>query len=214
MDVTLGEGAGLAVLHHIRALAPNVTVFALTTADRLALGMQAAALGSAGTLVMPLSGDELLNALSDVRTRMAERVDRLRLERIAAASKRHAALVEQVAEIAESATRREAADRLAEVLVFRRWCAFRGRLRAGSRRIPTADARRGVGRRRRCAQLLRRNGAPEPRTTAGPRDLRLALRREQSGLVLLGKTADGDDAASIFPAATPDRRAGHDCTSR
>src|SRR5262249_32578710 len=51
VDVTLGDGAGLAVLHHIRALAPNVTVFALTTADRLTLGMQAAALGSAGTLV-------------------------------------------------------------------------------------------------------------------------------------------------------------------
>ena len=117
VDVTLGDGAGLAVLHHIRALAPNVTVFALTTADRLALGMQAAALGSAGTLVMPLSGDELLNALSDVRTRMVERTERLRLERVAAASKRHASLVEQVAEIAESATRREAADRLAEVLV-------------------------------------------------------------------------------------------------
>jgi ActR/RegA family two-component response regulator len=76
VDVTLGDGAGLAVLHHIRALAPNVTVFALTSADRLALGMQAAALGSAGTLVMPLSGDELLNALSDVRTRLAEREER------------------------------------------------------------------------------------------------------------------------------------------
>src|SRR5450432_3598571 len=117
VDVTLGDGAGLAVLHHIRALAPNVTVFAMTTADRLALGMQAAALGSAGTLVLPLSGDELLNAISDVRTRLAERLERIRLERAATLSQRQVSLVEQVAEIAESATRREAAERLAEVLV-------------------------------------------------------------------------------------------------
>ena len=64
VDVTLGDGAGLAVLHHIRALAPHVSVFALTRSDRLPLGVQASSLGSAGTLVMPLSGDEVLNALS------------------------------------------------------------------------------------------------------------------------------------------------------
>ena len=29
----VGEGAGLAVLHHIRALAPHVTVFALTSVE-------------------------------------------------------------------------------------------------------------------------------------------------------------------------------------
>ena len=199
VDVTLGEGAGLAVLHHIRALAPNVTVFALTTVDRLALGMQAAALGSAGTLVMPLSGDELLNALSDVRTRMAERAERLRLERIAAAAKRHAALVEQVAEIAESATRREAADRLAEVLV-----SGVG-VRSAAVYVPAAEGSRQLMRVAElgdnpdtpsfCDEMELLNHARE----RGLEILRLALRREQSGLVLLGKTADGDDAASVFP---------------
>ncbi|MEI9953857.1 MAG: response regulator [Pseudomonadota bacterium] len=33
VDVSMGEGAGLAVLHHVRALAPQVTVFALTGAE-------------------------------------------------------------------------------------------------------------------------------------------------------------------------------------
>jgi DNA-binding response OmpR family regulator/GGDEF domain-containing protein len=199
VDVTLGDGAGLAVLHHIRALAPNVTVFALTTADRLALGMQAAALGSAGTLVMPLSGDELLNALSDVRTRMVERAERLRLERVAAASKRHASLVEQVAEIAESATRREAADRLADVLV-----SGVGVLSAAVY-VPAAEGSRQL---MRVAELGDSADAPSfcdemellnHARERGLEILRLALRREQSGLVLLGKTADGADAASVFP---------------
>jgi len=199
VDVTMGDNAGLAVLHHIRALAPNVTVFALTTADRLALGMQAAALGSAGTLVMPLSGDELLNALSDVRTRFAERVERTRLERVAAASGRQALIVERVAEIAESATRREAAERLAEVLV-----SGVGVLSAVVY-IPAAEGSR---------QLMRvadRGGAPDTPSFCDEMELlnharergleimRLALRREQSGLVLMGKMADGGDADAAFP---------------
>jgi DNA-binding response OmpR family regulator/GGDEF domain-containing protein len=199
VDVTLGGGAGLAVLHHIRALAPNVTVFALTSADRLALGMQAAALGSAGTLVMPLSGDELLNALSDVRTRLAEREARLRLERVAAASKRHASLVEQVAEIAESATRREAADRLADVLVSGvgvSSAAVYVPAAEGSRQLMrVADLGSSPDTPSFCDEMELLNHARE----RGLEILRLALRREQSGLVLLGKTADGADAASVFP---------------
>jgi ActR/RegA family two-component response regulator/GGDEF domain-containing protein len=199
VDVTLGEGAGLAVLHHIRALAPNVTVFALTTADRLALGMQAAALGSAGTLVMPLSGDELLNALSDVRTRRVERDERIRLERVASLSRRHASLVEQVAEIAESATRREAADRLADVLVSGvgvRSAAVYVPAAEGSRQLMrVADVGGGADAPSFCDEMELLNHARE----RGLEILRLALRREQSGLVLLGKTADGTDAASSFP---------------
>jgi DNA-binding response OmpR family regulator len=199
VDVTLGEGAGLAVLHHIRALAPNVTVFALTSVDRLQLGVQAASLGSAGTLVMPLSGDELLNALSDVRTRHAERDERFRLERAAAASARHASLVEQVAEIAESASRREAAERLTAVLVNGVG------VQAAAVYVPAAEGSRQL---MRVASLGNLADAPsfcdemELLNHARERNLetiRLALKREQSGIVLLGRTAEGAHAASVFP---------------
>jgi DNA-binding response OmpR family regulator len=88
VDVTLGDSAGLAVLHHVRALAPNVVVFALTSADRLDLGVQAVALGGAGVLVKPISGDELLNAVSDVRTRIGERIERAELMRAARSAAR------------------------------------------------------------------------------------------------------------------------------
>jgi DNA-binding response OmpR family regulator/GGDEF domain-containing protein len=199
IDVSLGAGAGLAVLHHIRALAPNVTVFALTSVDRLSLGVQAASLGSAGTLVMPLSGDELLNALSDVRTRHAERDERFRLERAAAASARHASLVEQVAEIAESASRREAAERLTAVLVNGVG------VQAAAVYVPAAEGSRQL---MRVASLGNLADAPsfcdemELLNHARERNLetiRLALKREQSGIVLLGRTAEGAHAASVFP---------------
>jgi ActR/RegA family two-component response regulator len=199
VDVTLGDGAGLAVLHHIRALAPNVTVFALTSADRLALGMQAAALGSAGTLVLPLSGDELLNALSDVRTRLVEREERMRLERVAAASARHVSLVEQVAEIAESSTRREAAERLANVLVTGVGAvsaAVYVPAAEGSRQLMrVADVGSGADAPSFCDEMELLNHARE----RGLEILRLAMRRELSGLVMIGRTTEGADAASVFP---------------
>jgi len=199
VDVTLGDGAGLAVLHHIRALAPNVTVFALTSPDRLALGMQAAALGSAGTLVLPLSGDELLNALSDVRTRRVERDERLRLERVASAAARHASLVEQVAEIAEAATRREAAERLAEVLVSgvgAKSAAVYVPAAEGSRQLMRVAELHSAGDTPSfCDEMELLNHARE----RGLEIMRLALRRELSGLVLLGKTASGLEAQREFP---------------
>lgn len=199
IDVTLGEGAGLAVLHHVRALAPHVTVFALTGAEQLALGVQAAALGSAGTLMLPLSGDELLNALSDVRTRLAERAERLRLERAAAASERHVAVVERVAEIAEAGTRREAAEQLSQLLVEGLgvvMAAVYVPAAEGSRQLMRVAARGSVGDAPSfCDEMELLNHARE----RSRETLRLALRREQSGLILLGKTSDGSSAGLSFP---------------
>jgi CheY-like chemotaxis protein len=116
VDVTLGDSAGLAVLHHVRALAPSVAVFALTRADRLDLGVQAVALGGAGVLVQPISGDELMNALSDVRTRIAERLERADLLKAARSAARGASLSGDIAEIASAKSRREAAQRVAQVI--------------------------------------------------------------------------------------------------
>ena len=199
VDVTMGDGAGLAVLHHVRALAPHVTVFALTAPESLALGVQATALGSAGTLVLPLSGDELMSALADVRTRLAERDERLRLERAAAASSRHMALVEQVAELAEAPTRRDAAERLSELLINGLGlllAAVYVPAAEGSRQLMRVAARGALGDAPSfCDEMELLNHAREHHLDT----LRLALRREQSGLVLLGRTAEGDSASEVFP---------------
>ncbi len=186
VDVTLGDSAGLAVLHHVRALAPNVAVFALTGADRLDLGVQAVALGGAGVLVRPISGDELMNALSDVRTRLGERLERTELLRAARSAARGASLSGDIAEIASAKTRREAAQRIATVMAAA----------AGAEQavvyLPAAEGAR---------QLLRAavvgdvTNAPtfceemEALTYAKEEGLtvvRMALLREFSGLVLVG----------------------------
>ena len=185
VDVTLGDTAGLAVLHHVRALAPSVAVFAITRADRLDLGVQAVALGGAGVLVQPISGDELMNALSDVRTRIAERLERADLLKAARSAARGASLSGDIAEIASAKSRREAAQRVAQVIA----------VAAGAEQVvvylPAAEGARQL---LRAAVLGNVENAPtfceemEALQFAGDREMtvvRLALLREFSGLVLI-----------------------------
>jgi len=184
VDVALGQNAGLAVIHHIRALAPHVAIYALTRQSGLELGSAAMALGATGVLVLPLTGDDVLTALGNVRARRAEqqqvreallRADTFRLERT---------LFARVAELADCATRREACDRL-----------LRAVAEAGARRavvyLPAGEGAREL---MRCAQSgpdleapafceeLELLGFAEQR---GFRVLRLALSRELGGVLLV-----------------------------
>jgi hypothetical protein len=133
-----------------------------------------------------------------VRTRIRERTVRFQLEERARASEQSAALVAQVAEIAEARTRREAAERLAEVL-----------MRAGASAaivyIPAAEGSRQL---MRAASLGNETGAPafcedmELLNYADQRRLevlRMALRREQCGLILLGGLASPRGGAHPLP---------------
>ena len=185
VDVSLGRNAGLAVVHHLRALAPTVQVYAMARSDRLELATQAVSLGGAGLVMLPLSGDELLTILADVRSRRVERALRERLEREAAASRRGATLLARVAELGEARTRREAADALAELL----------HAEIGTR-TAIVYLPAGEGSRQLVRSAFRGNGEDAPSFCdemellgfAGKRRLevvRLALRKETSGLVLL-----------------------------
>ena len=71
VEVGLGDNAGLAVVHHIQAVAPGVAVYAVGEPSTLEAMTQAVALGGAGILMLPLSGDDLLTAISRVRARRA-----------------------------------------------------------------------------------------------------------------------------------------------
>lgn len=79
VDLTLGNGAGLTMVHHMKAISPETHVFAMVTKDTLEAGAHAVALGGAGLLLMPLSGDELLNAIGAVKARVAEKTVRAEL---------------------------------------------------------------------------------------------------------------------------------------
>lgn len=199
VDVTLGDSAGLAVLHHVRALAPSVSVYALTSPSRLELGVQAVALGGAGVLVSPVSGDELLSAVSDVRTRLAEQRERAELLRAARSAERGASLSGDIADIASAKTRREAAQRIAGVLA-----AASGADRAvvylpaaeGSRQLLRAAVLGDVGNAPTfCEEMEALTFAKEQELSV----LRLALLREFSGLVLVGGAEMSQPGATLPP---------------
>lgn len=76
IDVGVADGAGLALVHHIKVVAPGATVFALCAPERVSAGAHAVALGAAGLFILPLGGDEILNAVHAVRARLVEKAAR------------------------------------------------------------------------------------------------------------------------------------------
>ncbi len=115
IDVALGNGAGLALVHHLRTVSPTVSVYALAKQDTPELGSKVMALGGAGVLTFPITGDELLTAVGEVRRRLAGERERERLEGEARLVREGSALVHRVSEVADAGTRTEAATRLAEI---------------------------------------------------------------------------------------------------
>jgi DNA-binding NarL/FixJ family response regulator len=199
VDVTLGGNAGLAVVHHIRALSPNTTVYAVTRGDRLELGLQAVALGSHGTLVLPLSGDDVLTAVGDVRRRRAEFRQRERALDSRSQDSAAATLCADLGELADAVSRRAAAERLASIF----------KLRLSARRVlvylVASEASRPL---MRVAVEGERSDEPafcdelELLRYASAQRLeviRLALRREQLGIVLVD--VPGDQGALLATAA-------------
>jgi len=116
VDIAMGNAAGLAVVHHLRALNPSSTVYALTHQNHLDLGPQAVALGAHGVLVLPLSGDEVFSTLSQVRAQCAERAETSHLRREAEASRRAQKLADALAQVIAAPSRRDAAERLSVLL--------------------------------------------------------------------------------------------------
>lgn len=116
VDLTLGNNAGLAIVHHLRALASNTAIYALTRPESLELGPQALALGASGVLVLPLTGDEVLRTITAERTRHADNAERAHLRTQAELVEHARVLGESLALVASAPSRREACERLAQSL--------------------------------------------------------------------------------------------------
>jgi ActR/RegA family two-component response regulator len=189
VDVALGQNAGLAVIHHIRALAPQVAIYALTSQGRLELGSAAMALGANGVLVTPLTGDDVLTTLGGVRSRVAEQEHLRELERRADVLRAESRLFARVAELAECETRREASEKLLDAL------ADSGARRSliylpageGARELLRAAARPPDPESPAFCEELELNAYAERKRL---RVLRLALRRELGGVLLVDGLLD------------------------
>jgi ActR/RegA family two-component response regulator/GGDEF domain-containing protein len=198
VDVTLGDAAGLAVVHHILALSPQTSVFAITRPERLELGMQAMALGSAGTLVMPLSGDDVLTALSDVRQRRAERAERARFLRTRDSERALSALAADITELGDVVSQRTLAERLANLLCDRlgatRVLVYLGAGEASRQLMRTAASNAAGTEPPFCDELELLKYAKDE----GLEVVRLALRREQFGLILVGGLREGAHSDALL----------------
>jgi len=199
VDVSLGKNAGLATVHHLCAVAPDATVYAVAPEQALEVGTKALALGSAGLLVLPLSGDELLTCLSEVRTRLAERRQLHRLIRETDRNRVGANLLARVSELVEARTRREAAERLADALqteaaapaVVVYLCAGEGSrqlMRTAVRGEPPDSPAFGD-------ELELMTFAQQHALEV----IRLASRREHGGLVLLGGMTPPTRGEDVLP---------------
>jgi hypothetical protein len=114
--VEIGSGAGLAMVHHLKAVCPAVTIFALASRSGLDAAANAVALGGAGLLMMPIGGDEVLSSIESVKMRLGERALRADLEHTARLAARAAGWMSRVSELADSTSRTSAAEQLGAVL--------------------------------------------------------------------------------------------------
>lgn len=117
VEIGMGEGAGLALVHHLKAVIPSVTVYALSSRNALEAAANAVALGGAGLIMMPVSGDDVLSAVTTVKQKLADRAMRADLERAALSYSRAAGWMARVAELAAGASRSAAAEQLLSVLL-------------------------------------------------------------------------------------------------
>lgn len=115
VDLSLDHQAGLALVHHLRVLLPDMSVYALTKPESLQHGTQALSLGSAGVILHPASGDDLVSAASELRQRRAARKEREALLSEVDFTRKALASVSKIADLAEAADRNQAASQLATI---------------------------------------------------------------------------------------------------
>ncbi|HEU4411887.1 MAG TPA: response regulator [Polyangiaceae bacterium] len=102
VDVAMQQGAGLALVHHLKSQSSRIDVYAIASPEALEAGAQAVSLGARAVIVRPLSGDELLNAARAVRESRAVERDRRALVAEVEASRREVAYALRLAALGAS----------------------------------------------------------------------------------------------------------------
>ncbi len=116
VDVTLDGGAGLALVHHLTAVCPGIAVYAMAPESNMEILSQAVALGAAGFVSSPPSGDALLHAVGAVREKRAEARLKAKLEADLSASRRRGELMDRVVRLAHGGGQSDVARAIMEAL--------------------------------------------------------------------------------------------------
>ena len=107
VEIGMGDGAGLALVHHLKAVVPQVAIYALSSRLALEAAANAIALGGAGLIMMPVGGDEILSAIGAVKLKLADRAMRGELDRASLAYARAAGWMTRTAALAGTSSRAE-----------------------------------------------------------------------------------------------------------
>lgn len=117
IDLDVGEGAGLSLIHHFKSLHPELTVFALASKSNLEAAANAIAVGCSGLLMLPLSGDDILSAAGPVKQRIIERFERDQLKLAAAREARMAGWLARVTALSGATDKHAGAKLFVELLM-------------------------------------------------------------------------------------------------
>ncbi len=105
VSLSMPRGDGLALVHHLRALYPELDVVVMSTADEVEEAASAMALGVLSTMVTPLTGDEILVAADRARERRLLISERANLRaKVASSARRNETYARCAAFVAEPDT--------------------------------------------------------------------------------------------------------------
>lgn len=103
VSLSMPRGDGLALVHHLRALYPELDVVVMSAADEVEEAASAMALGVLSTVVTPLTGDEILVAADRARERRMLIAERANLRaKVASGARRIETFARCAAFVAES----------------------------------------------------------------------------------------------------------------
>lgn len=81
VDVTSGDGTGLALVHHIQAVDPEIVIYVMAPSPKLHVALEGLTLGASGMMTLPTSGDAILRAVGEVREKRGSARYRARMEK-------------------------------------------------------------------------------------------------------------------------------------
>lgn len=117
IDVALAGGTGgLALVHHLLAVRPDVSIYVMSTQDKMGRALEGLALGATGILPLPATGDAVMRAVSEVRAKKEATARVADLEHELHLVRSTVRQMQRVTTLAAGAPRRELARAAAEAI--------------------------------------------------------------------------------------------------
>jgi ActR/RegA family two-component response regulator len=117
VDVTLGDGTGLALVHHIQAVDPGIEIYVMAPSAKLHMALEGLTLGATSMLTLPTTGDAVLRAVGEVRQRRGMAHHRERVERELGQARRSVEAMQQLAKMAARGGKDDLLRAMADAIV-------------------------------------------------------------------------------------------------